>query len=147
MSDPSKTKICDPCAAGCVYKYVWLETRQYGGNIKFGTTTHSLEITMKYVAGVENAKSFGDIGQLVEGVRMVSTTKGGTPTRQSRSASGCLLICSMRFPPGIHSEISWRGDGVIPRKGTMFWCSKRFHIIASWYKVCVFVSNGRHGKL
>ena len=35
-------------------------------------------------------------------------------------ASGFSLTHSISPPSGIHTEIRWRGAGVVPRKGTMF---------------------------
>ena len=61
---------------------------------------------------------------------------GRTPTSPSRSASGCFLMCSVRSPPDIQFEMSWKGVMVIPSRGTMFGCFKRFHVTASLQKVC-----------
>ena len=61
LSDRSKAKIRDPCAAGGVNKDIWLETCEYNGERGFGTTTYSLKITMNYVAGVEVIKALSDI--------------------------------------------------------------------------------------
>ena len=44
---------------------------------------------------------------------------------------------SVRLPPVIHSEMSWRGIEVIPRRGTMFGWSKRFHTTAPWKNTCM----------
>ena len=44
---------------------------------------------------------------------------------------------SGRSPPDIQSEMSWRGVIVIPNRGRMFGCVKRFHITASLQKVYV----------
>ena len=63
---------------------------------------------------------------------MSHDTAGKIPTRLSLFASGWFVMYAMTFLPGIHSETSWRGMGVIPRRGTMFWCFKCFHTAAVW---------------
>jgi hypothetical protein len=94
--------------------------------------THSLEIPMNYVARVEKVKAFSDITYLMGGISVRSNTTQLRPTRPSRSALGFFLMYSVRSPPGIQAEISWRGLEVIPRSGTMVLCSKCFHTTASW---------------
>jgi len=61
LSDRRETKIRDPCVAGVIHKDVWLGTCQYGRKAELISITHSFEITMNYVAGVEKVKTFGDI--------------------------------------------------------------------------------------
>jgi hypothetical protein len=61
LSDRSKTKIRDPCVAGGIHKDIWLDACQCGGKTGFRIITHSLEITMNYVARVEKVKAFSDI--------------------------------------------------------------------------------------
>ena len=91
---------------------------------------------MYYAVGVKVVKTLSDIGKLVAGVNAEpTTTLAKAPTRPSRSALGYHPRCSVRSPPGIHSEMSRRGAEVIPRRGTMFECVERFHTTASWYKV------------
>jgi hypothetical protein len=116
------------------------------GKTVFRVTTHSLEISMNYAAGVEEVKAFGDIRYLIAGVNAGSKAVEETPTRASRSASGCFLMYSVRLPPGIRSEMSWRGLGVIPRRGTMFLCFKHFHITASWQSVYESRQHQHTGK-
>jgi hypothetical protein len=132
LGDRSKTKIGDPCTVIATHKDIWLDMCQYGSKIGFRTITYSLEIAVNYVAGVEKVKPFGDITYLVVGISVRSSMIERAPTRPSRSAPGRSLIYSVRSPPGIHSEMSWRGEDVMPRKGTMFLCFERFHITASW---------------
>ena len=106
--------------ASDIHKYIWLEVCQYHGKMELRTTTYPLEITMNYVARVEIVETFGNIRQLVVGVSAGSNTTGGAPTRSNRPVSGCFLMYSVRSLPGIHSEISWRGVWVIPRRGMIF---------------------------
>ena len=61
LSDRSKTKIRDSCAAGGIHKDVWLDTCQYGGKIEFVKTAYTLKVTVNYVAGVEEVKALSDI--------------------------------------------------------------------------------------
>ena len=61
LSDRSKTKIRDSCVTGAIHKYVWLNTCQYGGKTEFVKTTYTLEVTVEYVAGVEEVKALSDI--------------------------------------------------------------------------------------
>ena len=79
---------------------------------------------MNYVARMEEVKASSNTKQLGAGVSMrvsmgYNTTRG-TPTRSSRSTLGYSSMYPVRFPPGIQSEISWRGVEVTPRKGTIF---------------------------
>lgn len=53
----------------------------------------------------------------------------------------------VRSPPGIQSEMCWRGLVVTPRRGTMFGCFKCFHVTAIWWKFCGFASTGEHGNV
>ena len=48
--------------AGVIHKDVLLEVCQYGGETGLGTTTHSLEIPMNDITGVEVAEALSDIG-------------------------------------------------------------------------------------
>ena len=61
LGDRSETKICDPCMAGGIHKDIWLDTYQYGGKAAYGRITHSFEITVNYIAGVEEVKALSDI--------------------------------------------------------------------------------------
>ena len=99
MSDCSESKIRDPCVAGGIYKYIWLDTRHYGGKMGFWTITYSPEVTMNYVAGVEKVQTFSDIGQLVAGVRVRSRTTGDTHKAES-ICIGVLLDVFCQIPAG-----------------------------------------------
>ena len=71
LSNRSETKICDSCMARLVHKDVWLPGYQYGDTTSSRKTAYPLEVSMNDIAGVEVAKSLGDIGQLVAGVLSV----------------------------------------------------------------------------
>jgi hypothetical protein len=47
---------------GVVHKDVWLDVYQYGGRIRFRTTTYTLEVPMNDIAGVEVAEALSDVG-------------------------------------------------------------------------------------
>lgn len=55
-------------------------------------------------------------------------------TRPRRLAHGCASIYSDNSPPVIQSEMSWKGDMVVPKSETMFGWSKRFHTMTSLQK-------------
>jgi hypothetical protein len=61
VSDCGKTEIRDPCTTSGIDKDVWLGTCQYGGETRFRTITHSLEISMDRIARVEVVEAFSDI--------------------------------------------------------------------------------------
>lgn len=75
---------------------------------------------MNYVAGVEVVKTISGVRKLVVGVNMRSNATTGVHTRPSRSAPECLVMCSIRTPLGIHSEMNWKESEAIPRRGTIF---------------------------
>jgi len=60
------------------------------------------------------------------------------PTSPIRSALEFFLMYCGRSPPGIQFEMSWKGVTVMPNKGKMFGCAKRFHITASLQKAYGF---------
>jgi hypothetical protein len=47
--------------ADTIHKDIWLDRCQHGGKMGLRTITHSLEITMNYIAGVEVVKAFSNI--------------------------------------------------------------------------------------
>ena len=51
-------------------------------------------------------------------------------------------------PPDIQSEMSWsRGEIMAPRRGIMFGCVSRFHIMTSSQKVYDFCERWQSGKV
>ena len=52
LIDHSKGKITDARTASVVHKNVWLTGSQDGGETRFSTTTHTLEVPMNYIARV-----------------------------------------------------------------------------------------------
>jgi len=61
LSDRRETKICDSRVAGVIHEDIWLDTCQCGGKTGFIPITYSFQITVNYVAGVEEVKPFSDI--------------------------------------------------------------------------------------
>jgi len=60
FGDHGKAKICDPCTTGGVYEDVPLGGYQYWDEAR-SRITHSLEIPVSHIAGVEEVEAFGDI--------------------------------------------------------------------------------------
>ena len=68
MCDLREAKICDLCTTCIVHENIVLE-----GVNKMGKrvgTTYSFKVPMDYTAGVQIAEAIGDIGQLIEKVRV-----------------------------------------------------------------------------
>jgi len=61
LSDRSEAKIREADTAGVVHEDIWLVRRQYCGEARYNTT-HSLEIPVYYIAGVEIMKALSGIG-------------------------------------------------------------------------------------
>ena len=137
LSDHGLVKVRDARTPRVVDKDVWLAGRQYGGETRSMTTTHTLDVPMNHISEVEVPETLSDVRQLVAGVSVVNITVG-TLTSPSISAPGLLPMYSGRFPPGIHSEISWNGRAVTPSRGTTFGCFKCFQITASLQKAWEF---------
>ena len=93
---------------------------------------YPFQITVNDVAGMKVVEAFGDVGELEAGLKWALIQKQGMLTRPIRLAFGCFEMYSGRSPPVIHSEMSWRGFAVTPRRGTIFLCFRRFHTMASW---------------
>jgi len=64
----SMAKIRDACMTGVVHKDVRLAGCQYGGEIRFRLTTHSLDTPMNHITGVDVVEALCNLRQLVMGV-------------------------------------------------------------------------------
>jgi hypothetical protein len=67
-SDHSEAKICESSMTGAIHNCVWLDVHQYGGETRIKTATHSFEVPMNDIAGVEVVDTPSDVGQLGMGV-------------------------------------------------------------------------------
>jgi hypothetical protein len=61
LSDRRETEIRDSCMAGLIHEDIWLDTSQRGLKTGLISITHSFQITVNNVAGVEKVKTFSDI--------------------------------------------------------------------------------------
>jgi len=68
LSERGKAKIGDACMTRVVHQDVRLAERQRGSETGFGTATHSLEIPVNHIAGVEVAEALSNIGYLATNV-------------------------------------------------------------------------------
>ena len=64
-SDRSETKVCDPRLAGGVHKDILLAGVNTVEKLEIEITTHSIELTMNHVAGMEVTEAPSDVGQLI----------------------------------------------------------------------------------
>ena len=62
LSNHCLGKVRDARMTGVVDKDVWLAGCQYGGEAGFRTNTHSLEVPMNHIAGVEVVEPFSYVG-------------------------------------------------------------------------------------
>jgi len=54
-------KIRDACMTGVIHKDVRLAGCQYGGEMRLRTTTHSLDVPMDNITGMDVVKAVGDL--------------------------------------------------------------------------------------
>ena len=62
LSDCGETKIRDQRITGVVHEDIWLAGHQYSGKPRFRINTHSLEVPVNHIAGVEVTEASGDVG-------------------------------------------------------------------------------------
>ena len=93
--------------------------------------TYPIQAPVYDVIRVKIVETFGYI-QYLDRVRLpVKCDAKKRLTRLIRFAPGFFSTNSVRVPFGIHSETICKGSVVTPKKGTMFGCLNRFHIMAA----------------
>ena len=131
-NDGGETEIGQTRVTRVIHKNTWLIYRSTLAWAIFWNLTNPLEIAMYYIVRMKIIQTVGDIGYLAKDV---STPFGAVLQKLTRpilSACGCILMYSDSSPPIIQVEISWQGATVIPRRGTIFGCTRCLHTTASW---------------
>ena len=62
LSNRGEAEIGDACATGIIHEDVWLAKRQHDGEARLIKTTHSFEVPMNHIAGVEVFETLSDVG-------------------------------------------------------------------------------------
>ena len=131
-NDGGETEIGQTRVTRVIHKNTWLIYRSTLAWAIFWNLTNPLEIAMYYIVRMKIIQTVGDIRYLAKDVSTPSGVVLQKLTRQDLSACGCKLMYSDSSPPAIQVETSWQGATVIPRRGTIFGCTRCLHTTASW---------------
>ena len=142
-----QAKSCNPWATRVIYDDVWLSGCQNDCNTGF-SSNRALRLGHRE----SHYGNGGNQGRWRHQLtwNSVSTTQDigtdRTPTRSSRFVSGWWMIYLLGPTPVIQAKTTWVGSLVIPRKGTIFGCTKCFHLTTSLKKSCRSSQYGRYER-